>query len=89
MCADRNAPNARTSGSIGTRTADGYFTGGRTVNDTWGMRDVMGSGVLLSSGHDPEMGCQMKKTPYGVPPVRHRASVGLLPGFLLGYIWNW
>lgn len=41
------------------RNADGYFTRGydvnRTVNDAWGVRDVMGSGVLLSSGYNPEM----------------------------------
>jgi hypothetical protein len=46
-------------GSATDRNADGYFTRGydinQTINDASGVRDVMGSGVLLSSGYNPEM----------------------------------
>ena len=41
------------------RNADGRFTRGydvnRQVNDAWGVRDVMGAGVLLTSAYNAEM----------------------------------
>jgi hypothetical protein len=46
-------------GSAPDRNADGQFTRGydvnHTVNDAWGVRDIMGSGVLLSSAYNAEM----------------------------------
>ena len=41
------------------RNADGQFTRGydvnERINDAWGVRDVMGSGVLLTSAYNAEM----------------------------------
>jgi hypothetical protein len=46
-------------GSCPDRNADGMYTRGydvnHQVNDAWGVRDVMGSGVLLSSAYNTEM----------------------------------
>ncbi len=46
-------------GSAFDRNVDGQFTRGydvnRQVNDAWGVRDVMGAGVLLTSAYNPEM----------------------------------
>jgi hypothetical protein len=46
-------------GSCTDRNADGIYTRGydvnQTVNDAWGVRDIMGSGLLLSSAYSPEM----------------------------------
>ena len=46
-------------GSAFDRNVDGQFTRGydvnRQVNDAWGVRDIMGAGVMLSSAYNPEM----------------------------------
>jgi hypothetical protein len=46
-------------GSCPDRNSDGIYTRGydvnNTVNDAWGVRDIMGSGLLLSSAYSTEM----------------------------------
>ena len=46
-------------GSAFDRNVDGQFTRGydvnKQVNDAWGVRDVLGAGVLLTSAYNPEM----------------------------------
>ena len=46
-------------GSAFDRNVDAQFTRGydvnRQINDAWGVRDVLGAGVLLTSAYNPEM----------------------------------
>jgi hypothetical protein len=58
-------------GTAFDRNVDGQFTRGydvtRQVNDAWGVRDVMGAGVLLTSAYNPEM-TKRREYPYRVFP---------------------
>lgn len=54
------------------RNVDGYFTRGydvnHRVNDAWGVRDVMGSGVLLSATYRSEMTKPRRPADQLLPP---------------------
>lgn len=59
-------------GSCPDRNADGIFTRGydinHTVNDAWGVRDVLGSGILLSSNYNSEMSKPRRDDTRLLPP---------------------
>jgi hypothetical protein len=55
------------------RNADGVYTPGydvnRRANDAWGIRDVMGSGYLLSSGYSATMAKTRRPETRAFPPA--------------------